>query len=95
MEIKLNTEAIENSLWVISVALSAIGFLVMLFGVIAFFTLDNSANSREAVGPLTILAMAMALAVVPWFLASSVSRAIANVGSGGESTSEGTETTAQ
>ena len=73
MEIRISTENLMKALWIASVALSVIGFLLMLYGLIAALALDGGARINEALRPVSIIAAGAAMAIIPRSLAVSVS----------------------
>lgn len=74
MEIRISTENLIRALWMACVALSAIGFLLMLYGLASAFTVSANARIQEAMTPVAMIAAAAAMSVIPWCLASSVSK---------------------
>ena len=76
MEIRITTEQLARILWVASAAFTVIGFLLTLYGLIVALTLNEGARVQAAIFPVAITAAGVGLAVIPWCLASSVSRLI-------------------
>ena len=74
MEIRIASEDLTKVLWITSAVFAVIGFLLVLAGLIAALTVDEGARVQEAVFPVTLVATGVALSVIPWCLASSVSR---------------------
>ena len=73
MEIKIASEDLAKVLWIASILFTVIGFLLVVAGLIMALTVDGGARVQAAVFPVTLTLTGMALAVVPWCLASSVS----------------------
>ena len=74
MEIRVSGEDLKRVLWIASAVLSAIGFLLMLYGIIGGFSLNRTQDFHAIIFPATIIAGGIAMAVVPWCLAGSVSK---------------------
>ena len=74
LEIKIASEDLTKVLWTTSIVLTLIGFLLAVAGLIVTLTVDEGARVQEAVFPVTLTVTGVALAVIPWCLASSVSR---------------------
>ena len=79
MEIKIASEDLTRALWIASIVFAVIGFLLAVAGLIVALTADDSARVQEAVFPVTLVVTGVALAVIPWCLASSVSRLLETV----------------
>ena len=73
MEIKIGSEDLKKVLWITSVVFTVIGFLLALTGLAATVTVDEGARFQEAMFPVAISVTGLALAVIPWCLAGSVS----------------------
>ena len=61
-------------LWITSIVFTVIGFLLVMAGLIAALTGDDGARVQEALFPVALSVTGVALAIIPWCLASSVSR---------------------
>ena len=85
MEIRIAAENLVKALWVASVALSAIGFLLMLYGLVAALTMNSGARIQEAMTPVAIIAAGAAMSVIPWCLTSSVLKLLDALDGGSES----------
>ena len=79
MEIKISTETFIRVLWIVCSTLSAIGILLMLYGIVATLLVDDNARIQEAIYPVAIISAAVAMSIVPWCLASSVSKLLNKV----------------
>ena len=76
MEIRITAEELAKMLWIASAAFTVVGFLLTLYGLIVALTLNEGARVQAATFPVAIAAAGVALAIIPWCLASSVSRLI-------------------
>ncbi len=74
MEIKISAQKLLKFLWIAAVALSGIGVLLVLVGFVMALGVDDGARTGEAFTPLYFIATAVALATVPWCLATAVGR---------------------
>ena len=72
MELKISS---KNILWLLSVALGAVGFVMLIVGIIMVFAADTQAGILRA---MAIVIGGIAFAVIPHSLASSFSN-MANV----------------
>ena len=73
MEIKIASEDLAKVLWIASILFTVIGFMLVVAGFITALTVNESPRFQEAIFPVTLTLTGVALAVVPWCLASSVS----------------------
>lgn len=89
MEIRISNENLLKALWMVSVALSAIGFLLTLYGLVVAMTLNEGARVQAATFPMTIIVAGTALTIIPWCLASSVSRLVDSLDRARDIDSEG------
>ena len=60
------------ALSVASAALSAIGFLFLLFGIIMGLTVNNHNDLEEVIFPITMIAGGIGMAIIPWCLSDLV-----------------------
>ena len=74
MEIRIASEDLTKALWITSAVFAVIGLLLAVAGLITVLTADEGARVQEAIFPVTLVATGVALSVIPWCLASSVSR---------------------
>ena len=72
MEIKISS---KNILWLLSVALGVVGFVMLVVGIILVFAADNQAGILRA---MAVVVGGIAFAAIPHSLASSFSN-LANV----------------
>ena len=89
MEIRITAEEIMKVLWIVSAAFSVIGLLLTLFGLITALTVNEGARVQAATFPVAIIAAGVALATIPWCLASSVSRLMDSLDMAGDSGATG------
>ena len=89
MEIRISAESLMRALWIASVAFTVIGLLLTLYGLIAALTLNEGARVQAAMFPVAVIAAGVALAIIPWCLASSVSRLIDSLDRAGDSGTAG------
>lgn len=73
MEIRIASEDLTKALWIVSIVFTVIGLLLVVVGFITVLTVDEGARFAEAIFPLTLTVTGLAVAVIPWCLASSLS----------------------
>ena len=79
MEIRIASEDLTRALWIASIVFAVIGFLLAAAGLIVALIVDDGARVQEAVFPVTLIVTGVALAVIPWCMASSVSKLLETV----------------
>ena len=65
-----------KALWVACAILSIVGFLLMLTGFIMALALDSGARIQEATTPVAYISTGIAMSIIPWCLAASVSQLV-------------------
>ena len=79
MEIRIGSEDLTKALWIASIVFTVIGFLLAVASLVVALTLDEGARVQEAVFPVTLVVTGVALAIIPWCMASSVSKLLDTV----------------
>ena len=65
-----------KALWIACAILSVVGFLLMLTGFIMALALGSSARIQEATTPVAYISTGIAISIIPWCLAASVSQLV-------------------
>lgn len=81
MEIRISSENLVKILWIVSVVLGAIGFMMFIVGIIVAFVADDSISVLKGIAAV---GGGLALAVIP----SSLTNSVANMSSAMSSDAE-------
>ncbi len=81
MEIRISAESLTRAIWMLSIALGTVGFLVLLLGI---FLAVTAGNSGESIVAATTTLLGVALAFIPHLIADSVTRLAQLMGNNSE-----------
>ena len=85
MEIRISSENLVKILWIASVVLGAIGFLLFIVGIVLAFAADDSLSVLKGIAAV---GGGLALVVIPASLTNSVTNMLSAISSDAEAETE-------